>query len=64
MLELLQFRHSPYNEKVRWAPGFKALTQRYAKHPAADWVRGIYARHRGAKRDFDGPSASIPPAHG
>ena len=25
MLELLQFRHSPYNEKVRWALDLKQL---------------------------------------
>jgi glutathione S-transferase len=28
MLELLQFRHSPYNEKVRWALDFKRLPHR------------------------------------
>ncbi len=35
---------------------FQALIDRYAKHPGADWVRRIYARHRGARTDFDGPS--------
>jgi glutathione S-transferase len=38
------------------APAFRALMQRFADHPGAAWVRDIYARHRGAKRDFDGPS--------
>ncbi len=38
------------------APAFQALIERYAKHPGADWVRRIYARHRGARSDFDGPS--------
>jgi glutathione S-transferase len=28
MLELLQFRHSPYNEKVRWALDFKRVPHR------------------------------------
>ena len=28
MLELLQFRHSPYNEKARWALDFKQLPHR------------------------------------
>lgn len=35
---------------------FRALVQRYARHPGAEWVRHIYARHRGATTDFDGPS--------
>lgn len=38
------------------ARGFRALMERYARHPGAAWVHGIYARHRGARRDFDGPS--------
>jgi len=33
-----------------------ALIARYRDHPGADWVRGIYARHRLAKADFEGPS--------
>lgn len=35
---------------------FQALINRYATHPGADWVRRIYARHRGARTDFDGAS--------
>lgn len=38
------------------AAGFRALMDRYAQHPGATWVRRIYARHRGARSDFDGPS--------
>ena len=38
------------------ARGFRALMDRYAEHPGADWVRGIYATHRGARSDFDGSS--------
>lgn len=37
--------------------GFAALIERYARRPGADWVRGIYARHRAARADFDGDSA-------
>jgi glutathione S-transferase len=35
---------------------FQALSERFAAHPASAWTRRLYARHRGAKRDFDGPS--------
>ena len=28
MIELLQFRHSPYNEKVRWALDLKRVPHR------------------------------------
>ncbi|MFN0184576.1 MAG: glutathione S-transferase family protein [Aquabacterium sp.] len=38
------------------APPFAALIRRHAGHPGADWVRGIYARHRGARADFNGAS--------
>jgi hypothetical protein len=30
--------------------------ERYAAHPGAAWVRAIYAKHRGARCDFDGAS--------
>lgn len=40
------------------APAFDALVQRYAGHPGALWVRGMYQRHRHATHDFDGPSAA------
>ncbi|MFY9316975.1 MAG: glutathione S-transferase [Burkholderiales bacterium] len=39
------------------APAFRALMDRYAGHPGAAWVRRIYARHRVARHDFDGPGA-------
>lgn len=39
------------------APAFRALIDRYAGHAGAHWVRQIYARHRDATADFDGPSA-------
>lgn len=38
------------------APAFAALMARYAAHPAVAWTLGIYARHRGSAKDFDGPS--------
>jgi len=38
-------------------PLFRALIERYAPHPGAQWTRRVYAKHRGARADFDGPSA-------
>ena len=38
------------------AATFRELMDRYAQHPAAEWTRRIYAEHRGASRDFEGPS--------
>lgn len=38
------------------APAFAALMARYATHPAVAWTLDIYARHRGAAKDFDGLS--------
>ena len=38
------------------ARSFRELMDRYADHPGAAWVRRIYAQHRGARVDFDGPS--------
>lgn len=61
---LVRPNNCPMSAPQPVAPGFKALMERYAKHPAADWARGIYARHRGAKRDFEGPSTANPAAHG
>ena len=42
------------------ARDMQALIERYARHPGADWVRGIYAKHRGARSDFNGPSPAAP----
>lgn len=36
---------------------YAALLDRFHGHPGAVWARGIYARHRGAKADFEGPSS-------
>jgi glutathione S-transferase len=47
---------SPVSAPEPVAPAFRALMQRFAGHPGAAWVRDIYARHRGARTDFDGPS--------
>lgn len=49
---------SPMSAPQPVAPGFRALLDRYAHHPASDWVRRIYARHRIARSDFDGPSTA------
>ena len=35
---------------------FRAFLDRFAQHPGAQWVRDIYAKHRQASVDFDGPS--------
>jgi glutathione S-transferase len=40
------------------APAFRELIERYAAHPGVAWVKSLYARHRGARRDFDGDSAA------
>jgi len=34
----------------------RELVQRFVTHPGLRWVHAIYARHRGAQRDFEGPS--------
>jgi glutathione S-transferase len=47
---------SPMARPQPMAPRFAALLERFARHPGADWVRGIYARHRGAGSDFNGMS--------
>jgi len=47
---------SPMARPRPMAPRFAALVERYARHPGADWVRGIYARHRGQRSDFNGVS--------
>lgn len=35
---------------------FSELIAPFQNHPGADWVRDIYARHRGASADFEGAS--------
>jgi glutathione S-transferase len=35
---------------------FRAMMDRHAGHPGAAWVHRMYSQHRGARRDFDGPS--------
>lgn len=39
---------------------FRALMAHCADHPGAEWVRRMYARHRHATHDFDGPSPVVP----
>lgn len=48
--------HTPMAAPEPVAPAFRALIDRYATHPGAAWVRQLYARYRGARADFDGPS--------
>ena len=53
---LVRPEDSPMAAPQPVGPAFAALMQRYAAHPAAQWVRDVYSRHRGARRDFDGAS--------
>jgi len=55
---LIRPENSPMSAPQPVAAGFRSLMERYAGHPGASWVRRTYARHRGAQRDFDGPSSS------
>jgi len=41
------------------AARYRALMERYAAHPGADWVRRIYRAHRVRRSDFDGPSDRV-----
>jgi glutathione S-transferase len=50
--------NSPMAAPQPVAPAFAALMARYATHPAIAWTRTIYAKHRGAERDFDGPGSA------
>jgi glutathione S-transferase len=36
---------------------FAALLQRFDAHPGIAWTRQLYAQHRGASQDFDGPGS-------
>jgi glutathione S-transferase len=48
---------SPMARPQPMSAPFRAFLDRFAKHPGADWVRAIYAKHRGAAADFDGEKA-------
>jgi glutathione S-transferase len=50
-------RGSPMELPEPISPGFRALGERYGGHPGAAWMQRIYDRHRGARADFEGPSA-------
>lgn len=53
---LVRPENSPMSAPQPVGPAFAALMSRFARHPGADWVRGIYARHRSASADFEGTS--------
>jgi glutathione S-transferase len=53
---LVRPEDSPMSCPQPVAHTFQELIDRYAGHPGAQWVRRIYARHRGSRSDFDGPS--------
>ena len=53
---LIRPADSPMSCPVPVSRAFGELMQRYARHPGAAWVRRMYALHREARSDFDGPS--------
>jgi glutathione S-transferase len=53
---LVRPTHSPMSAPEPISPLYAKLIARYADHPAAEWTRRIYAKHRIALSDFDGPS--------
>ena len=53
---LAQPPHSPMAGPLPCGADFAALRQRFEAHPGIAWTRRLYARHRRASRDFDGPS--------
>ena len=56
---LAQPPNSPMAGPQPYGAAFAALLQRFDAHPAIAWTRRLYARHRGATRDFDGPSPGV-----
>lgn len=48
--------NSPMQSPQPVDPLFADLIAPFQAHPAAQWVRDMYARHRVASADFDGPS--------
>ncbi len=57
---LVRPEDSPMSAPRPVAAPFRALIDRYAVHPGADWVRRIYRAHRVRRSDFDGPSDQAP----
>ena len=45
---------SPMTRPAPMPAAVADFTARFASHPAAEWVRGIYRDHRGAAADFEG----------
>jgi glutathione S-transferase len=58
---LAQPADSPMSGPRPYGAAFAALLQRFAAHPGMAWTRQLYARHRGASRDFDGPAEAAHP---
>ncbi len=57
---LVRPEDSPMSAPRPVSAPFRALMDRYAAHPGADWVRRIYRAHRVRRSDFDGRSDSTP----
>lgn len=53
---LVRPANSPMQSPQPVGAEFAELIARYRDHPGAAWVRRIYADHRGASADFEGPS--------
>jgi glutathione S-transferase len=56
---LAQPPHSPMAGPQPYGADFAAMLLRFAAHPGMAWTRQLYAQHRGAGRDFDGPSGGL-----
>jgi glutathione S-transferase len=48
---------SPMTFPRPYGAAFASFVERFSAHPGAAWVRDIYARHRMAASDFEGPSS-------
>jgi glutathione S-transferase len=53
---LVRPENSPMQSPQPIGAEFAALIAQFRQHPGGDWVRNIYARHRVARVDFEGPS--------
>ena len=51
--------NSPMRATARVPREFAALVAHFAPLHGAQWVRDVYAAHRGAAADFDGPSTAV-----
>ena len=50
--------NSPMQRPQPYPKDVATWLERWQQHPGAAWVRDIYAKHRNAQTDFDGPSVN------